>query len=69
MTWLNGFNSDEIQEMVADSCVAYNTGVITAREFVESLGKLGYNATDIADLVEFHKPTAPENDDEGSDSS
>lgn len=63
MTWLNGLSREEKEEMVKDACDAYNDARISEQEFRASLGKLGYNATDIEDLVKFYRPAPPENDD------
>lgn len=62
--WLNGLNDEDKKEMFSDNCAAYNTGVIGLLEFTLCLAKLGYNATDIAELEQFYRPEPPENDDD-----
>lgn len=54
--WLNGLSQQEKAEMFLDLLQAFSTDVITEKEFRESLAKLGYNATDIEDLVRSPKP-------------
>lgn len=62
--WLNGLSDDDRKEMFEDNVSAYNSGVIGLTEFTLCLAKLGYNATDIADLERFYRPEPPENDDD-----
>jgi hypothetical protein len=64
MAWLNGLSDDDRKEMFDDNCDAYNSGVIGFDDFVRCLAKLGYNATDIAELERFYRPTPPENEDD-----
>lgn len=66
MTWLDGLTSTEIREMQQDLCDAYEANRINEIEFRSSLGKLRLNATDIEELVKFHRPPAPENDNDYS---
>lgn len=62
MSWLNGLSDEDKKEMFEDNCAAYNQGIIELREFTLCLAKLGYNATDIADLERFYRPKPPEDD-------
>jgi hypothetical protein len=62
--WINGLSDQDRKEMFSDNCDAYNSGAIGLTEFTLCLAKLGYNATDIADLERFYRPAPPENDDE-----
>lgn len=64
MSWLNSLSDDDKREMYEDSCAAYQDGRINFNEFVRALGKLGYNATDIADAEKFYRPTPSENDED-----
>lgn len=66
MSWLNGLSKEDQEEMYEDNCVAYNSGVIEKKEFETCLVKLGYNATDIAELEKFYQPAPPENEDDTS---
>lgn len=66
MNWFNGLSSEEKQEIYADSCAAYQSGVIKEIDFRKSLAELHYNATDIEDLVKFYRPPAPEREDDYS---
>lgn len=61
MSWLNGLSREERTELFLDACAAYNNDQIGEKEFIETLAKLGYNATDIEDLVKSNVPTPPEN--------
>ena len=63
MSWQAGLSDDDREEMFKDICDAYNAGVIGLREFTLCLAKLGYNATDIADLERFYRPAPPEDED------
>jgi len=56
MSWLSGISKEEKDEMYLDACTAFNTEVINEKEFRATLGKLGYNATDIEDIVRWHRP-------------
>jgi hypothetical protein len=62
MSWLNGISQAEKDEMYLDACEAFNCNIITEREFRDTLGRLGYNATDIEDCVRQHSPDG-DNDD------
>ena len=63
MSWQAGLSDEDREEMYKDNCDAYNAGVIGLREFTLCLAKLGYNATDIADLERFYRPAPPEDED------
>lgn len=67
MTWLSGLSSGDKEEMAKDSCDAFNDGKISEGELRLSLGSLGYNATDIEDLIKFYRPEPPENDNGDAD--
>lgn len=56
MSWLNGMSQAEKDEMYLDSCAAFNTEVISEKEFRLTLAKLGYNATEIEEIVKQHAP-------------
>jgi len=56
MNWLASLSQSEKDEMYLDSCVAFETEVINEKEFRETLAKLGYNATDIEDIVRDNRP-------------
>ena len=56
MSWLNGFNQDEIKEMIEDVCMAFYNMSITEGETRIQLGKLGLNATDIEEKIEENRP-------------
>lgn len=60
MTWLSSLSDNDKKELYEDSCAAYQAGNVGFKEFVLALGKLGYNATDIADAEKFYRPTPPE---------
>lgn len=60
MSWLNGLTQQDKEEMFADACQAFQIEVIAESEFIMTLVKLGYNATEIADLVKEFRPPAPE---------
>jgi len=62
MTWLNGLSDQDRREMYEDTCKAYQSSEISLVTFTTSLAKLGYNATDIAELEKFYRPSPPEND-------
>jgi len=62
MNWRASLSDEEAKEMYADTCSAYQSGTIEFKEFVLSLSKLGYNATEIADAEKFYRPVPPEND-------
>lgn len=64
MNWRSQFSDEEIREMYADCCAAYQSGEINQREFFLQLAKLGYNATDIYEAEKFYRPAPPENDNE-----
>jgi hypothetical protein len=64
MSWLNGLSKEEVAEILLDNCNAYSTGVIGSVEFTMCLVKLGYNATDIAELEQQYRPPASEDDEE-----
>lgn len=55
MSWLNGISQSEKDEMYLDACEGFSSGVINEREFRDTLGRLGYNATDIEDCVRQHR--------------
>lgn len=61
--WLNGLSQEEKREIQEDACVAYQTGVIPLTEFSGILAGIGMNATDIAELEKFYRPSPPENED------
>lgn len=61
MNWLSGLSEEDKQEMVQDSCDAFREDKISEVEFRQSLGKLGFNATDIEGLVKDYRPEPPEN--------
>lgn len=63
MNWIVGLSDDDKKEMFDDNVNAYNAGIIGLTEFTLCLAKLGYNATEIADLERFYRPPPPENDD------
>ncbi len=44
----------EKDEIYLDLCVAFESDVITESEFRKGLASLGYNATDISDIVRQH---------------
>lgn len=54
--WLNGLSSQEKSEIFLDACEAFHTDIISEKEFRETLAKLGYNATEIEDLVRNPQP-------------
>lgn len=54
--WLNGLSQAEKDEMFLDACEAFQTERISEKEFRETLAQLGYNATDIEDLVRNPSP-------------
>lgn len=56
MSWLDGLDKSERDEIFLDACQAFTTTVITEKEFRETLARLGYNATDIDDEVKEHAP-------------
>ena len=56
MSWLNGLSDQDKIEMYLDACAAFNSEVITEKEFRACLAQLGYNATDIEDTVRQHAP-------------
>lgn len=65
MTHYNGSLSDQDKKDIhEDACAAYQAGGISLVEFTAKLAEIGYNATDIADLEKFYRPTPPENDDD-----
>ena len=56
MRWLDGFSPEDIREMVDDARQAFHNSHINEKEFRETLGKLGHNATDIEDEVKAFMP-------------
>lgn len=46
-----------------DLCSGFEDGLIEEAEFRSELGHLGYNATDIEELVREHRCKPPENED------
>lgn len=56
MSWLNGLSQEDKDEMFSDACAAFSHDIIGEKEFRETLGKLGYNATDIEDEVRRNRP-------------
>lgn len=54
--FLNGLSGEERAEIYLDMCTAFNTRVILEEEFRATLGELGYNATDIEEIVTQHAP-------------
>lgn len=63
-TWLNGLSDQDKREMYEDTCAAYQTGQINLLTFTQSLARLGYNATDIAEAEKFYRPEPPENEED-----
>lgn len=55
-------SQEEKAEIYQDRCEAFQGGVIQEDYFRKELVKLGYNATEIEDLVKFYSPSPPEND-------
>lgn len=49
----------EKDEIFLDSCDAFLTTVITEEQFRADLARLGYNATEIEDLVKEYRPNTP----------
>jgi hypothetical protein len=64
MTYLNGLSSEEKEEIRRDRCDAYQSGIMGLVEFSAELARLGYNATDIADMEKFYRPSPPENEED-----
>lgn len=54
----------EKDEVYADSCAAFQAGMISENAFRECLGSLGYNATDIEEAVRFYRPPPAEDEEE-----
>lgn len=46
----------EKDEIYLDVCVAFEETVISESEFRGQLARIGYNATDIEDIVRQHRP-------------
>lgn len=47
---------EEKDEIFEDRCVAFGQDLIREEEFRSELGKLGYNATEIEEIVRFYRP-------------
>jgi Holliday junction resolvasome RuvABC DNA-binding subunit len=60
MNWLASLSQSDKDEMFQDACQAFQGDVIAESEYIMTLVKLGYNATEIADLVKEFRPPAPE---------
>lgn len=56
MSWLNGLSKQEQAEMYLDACSAFNAGIISDQELRQTLARLGYNATEIQEIVRQHAP-------------
>jgi hypothetical protein len=54
-------NQQEKDEVFLDACEAFELSELSEELFRAILGNLGYNATDIEDIVREHRPPAPEN--------
>jgi Holliday junction resolvasome RuvABC DNA-binding subunit len=54
--WHDQLSQSEKDEMYLDACEAFNIEVISEKEFRETLVQLGYNATDIEEIVKDQRP-------------
>lgn len=57
------WTQQERDEHFLDLCAGFKDGLVDESIFRIELGQLGYNATDIEDIVKQNAPTAPENED------
>lgn len=51
-------SQSEKDEIYLDCCVAFEIGLIPESVFRAELARLGYNATDIEDVVRQHRPSS-----------
>lgn len=57
------WSQQEREEHFLDMCEGFKDDLVDEHEFRSELASLGYNATEIEDLVREHRPSPPENDD------
>ena len=65
MSWADSLSQEEKDEMLLDACAAFNAEQINETELTATLAKLGFNATDIRDIIRANRPRPPEDEDGG----
>lgn len=59
---------EEKDEIYNDRCEAFELDMISEKEFRSVLGKLGYNATEIEEIVRFYRPGVDDGEGDGDTS-